>query len=224
MKVLHNSKLIITVKYLSDNNGSPTYQRGIPRDLQNRFGKKLIRLSLDANNRNFSIAQQIQRFARSHDALFQALKDNPTLQVSETKLSALTLLDNFNLSQGDAEEYFKAMNDEAFDEGIMGNIAVFYEHFNALKETGQLTNIEIAAEKALRQPLPLLLSEAIDIYFKNHARGRDEKFCNKVLMRWKKFIEVVGDIPLISLNRNIGRKYRDARLSQIPLKLWKFKV
>jgi hypothetical protein len=83
MTTLRIGTTLLIVKYLTNNHGNPYYQRRIPDDLQARFGKKKFSIPLDANKG--SAAFQAQRLAKSHDALFKALRADPNMALSEEK-------------------------------------------------------------------------------------------------------------------------------------------
>ena len=214
MKVLHNNRLILDVDFLVSNNGVLYYQRGIPKDLQHRFGKKLIKVKLNVKDRRRTPAAQAIKLAKSHDILFAGLRGNPDVSISEQRLAALALLDNFQLRQGDGVVIDLLNSDEAIDQEVLDRAGTFLEHYANIEQAGALTEIDRIAYQALRTPLPLFLSDALDLYFANHKKGKDENFTKRVKTRWDKFIEVVGDIPLISLNRDTARRYRDVRLTQ----------
>ena len=214
MKVLHNNRLILNVDFLVNNNGVLYYQRGIPKDLQNRFGKKLIKVKLNVNDRRRTPAAQAIKLAKSHDILFAGLRGNPNVSISEQRLAALALLDNFQLRQGDGVVIDLLNSDEEIDQEVLDRAGTFLQRYANLEEVGELTEVDRIAYQALRAPLPLFLSDALDIYFANHKKGNNENFTRRVKTRWDKFIEVVGDIPLISVNRDTARRYRDLRLTQ----------
>lgn len=214
MKLLHNNRLILDVDYIVNNNGQLYYQRGIPKDLQERFKKKLFRIKLDISNRRKTPQQQALGYAKSHDTLFDTLRKNPELTVTETKLNAIALLQNFGLSQGDAEVEALLHNDEAYDPQLLDKYADFNIYYNELKEKGQLTKVDEVAMKALQTPLPLMLSEVADIYLKSHTKGQEARFIKDTKVRWNKFVEITGDVPLISLTRTIAKQFIEKRSSQ----------
>ena len=88
MKLILGNNSILNVKYLVDNNGSPYYQRGIPKDIRGRFGLSLIKLRLEPKPGN-SLAKQVQTLSASHAALFESLRRNPDLIATKEKLLSL---------------------------------------------------------------------------------------------------------------------------------------
>ena len=61
--------------------------------------------------------------------------------------------------------------------------------------------------------MPVLLSEAFAIYLDNHQKGNDSAFKDSQSQHWTKFVALTGDIPLITLNREHAKEYRDHRLN-----------
>ena len=214
MKLLHNNRLILNVDFIVNNNGQPYYQRGIPKDLQERFGKKIFKIKLDSNNRRKTLQQQALAYKKTHDTLFDSLRKNPELTATETKLNAIALLQNFGLSQGDAEIESLLHNDMPYDSQLLDKYADFNIYYNEMKEQGKLTKVDEVAMKALQAPLPLMLSEVADIYLKSHPKGREARFIKDTKVRWNKFVEITGDVPLISLTRTIAKKFIEKRSDQ----------
>lgn len=214
MKLLYRNRLILDVPYLVNNNGSLYYQRGIPKDLQEKFNKKILRIKLDASDKRLTPAQQAEKYTNTHTQLFKALRENKDLVISEQKLAALTLLQTFNLKQGNGDAISNIQNSDEYDVETVGNIADFFRYYDSQEESGQLTQTDRLAKTALNTPLPLLLSEVINLYFDNHSKGENKDFAKRTRSRWNKFIEIVGDVPLISINRETAKKYRDGRLNQ----------
>ena len=91
--------MTIQMKHVVNNNGTPYYQRSVPKDLKQRIGKSLLKVKLEPAKGN--IAVQAANLSREHDALFKALRNDPSLNVSEQKVAAIALLAQFGLKQGD---------------------------------------------------------------------------------------------------------------------------
>ena len=208
----------ITVKYLVDNNGTLCYQRRVPDDLIVRLGKKAIRKSLDP--KKGSLAKQAEEMAKSDTALFKFLRNHPDMPLSEQKIAALALLNNFHAQQGDMnvklswpnmrqEDIDAGYNDQPHLEGILD-----YLQERSVDFGGEgLNEVEKLAYRALKQPLPLLLSELPETYFKHHPKGTEEKYRKTTLMYWNKLIGVMGDGIATELTRDQARLYIETRLN-----------
>ncbi|WP_439650824.1 tyrosine-type recombinase/integrase [Polynucleobacter parvulilacunae] len=79
-----------------------------------------------------------------------------------------------------------------------------------------MTKSDELAKAWLSKPLPILLSQALEIYFENHVNGQKEKFQKGVIKRWKHVYDVTGgDIPLDDVTRDMGRRYVRHRLKSV---------
>lgn len=210
MKLILGNNSILNVKYLVDNNGSPYYQRGIPKDIRGRFGLSLIKLRLEPKPGN-SLAKQVQTLSASHAALFESLRRNPDLIATKEKLLSL-LYAQYRTSIDRVED---GLVDSASDEEEdLIDTETFLLSHPAKEAAGRATAQDRMAYQVLQPTLPMVLSEALKIYFNNHPKGRSEAYRAAVGIHWNKLIEILGDVPLISLSRGQARKYRDVRLSQ----------
>lgn len=196
MALIKTKSLTIKVKYLVNNHGLPYYQRSVPKHLQARLGRQLIKVRL----KNATIASQatvINKLTARYDALFKAMTEDPSLVPSDIKIAALTMLDLYGLSQGDgtgpwADELVDSIIDRARDD--------------------KATPVELMALEALKSPLPDLLSEIPEIYFTNHRNRQNKKFRERCQYVFGKLIEITGDIGALSVQRQDVYKYRDERL------------
>ena len=210
MKLFLGNHSILDVKYLVDNNGGAYYQRGIPKDLQDRFGLSLVRIKLERKPGN-SLAKQVQTLGASHTALFKGLRNKPDLMASREKLRSLLFAQYRN--PGSREQAANPDVEDGVDNGAHETQNFLVAH-PAREATGQASPGDRMAYQVLKPELPMVLSEALKIYFHNHPKGRNEEYKAAVAIHWNKLIQVVGDIPLISLDRSHARKYRETRLSQ----------
>lgn len=206
---IHDTLLI--VNYLTNNNGRPYYQRRIPADLQSRFGKQKFSIRLDPASGSPAI--QAQRLAKSHDALFKALRLHPDLTLSEEKLAVIALLQNFGLEQGDANRRL-AFWEPAAKYDDTPHLNEFHDLLIEISRERDLTKVEHFALDALKSPLPVTLSELPEIYLDVHKRGKDEIFRKKTAEYWKKLMDYCGDMPLESFSREQAKGFKDHREAQ----------
>jgi integrase len=204
----------ILVKYLVNNNGLPYYQRKVPDDLVSRLGKKLLKFKLDPQNG--MPAKQVANLARTHDMLFKAYRGNPDLIIPEKKLSAILVLQEHGLRQGDGNIKLGFGENEGWDINDQPHLDYFYNFMEDLDREGKLTEVDKLAIHALKNPLPTFLSEILDIYFDNHpdGKGDDSLFRLKVKRDWDRFVELVGDCSAEQLNRDMARQYVEYRESE----------
>lgn len=202
-----NNRLI--VKYLCDNNGSPYYQRRVPKELQPRLGLQKIAIALDPSNGSPVI--QVSRLAREHDQLFKLMKADESIVIPEKKRSALLLLQGFELRPGDGNVFLDPSQNEGWESNDQPHLDAFHEYLIDKDRAGTLSEADKLAQRALKQPLPTLLSEVPAIYFENHPKGKDEFFKKKQRLYWNKLIEFAGEMPVSSFNRDLAKKFKAAR-------------
>lgn len=211
MAILSIGSNRILVKYLVNNNGLPYYQRKVPDDLVGRLGKKLLKFKLDPHNG--MPAKQVANLARTHDMLFRAYRGNPDLIIPEKKLSALLILQEHGLKEGDGNVRLGFGESDGWDINDQPHLDYFYHFMEGLDREGKLTEVDKLAISALKTPLPTFLSEILNTYFDNHpdGKGDDSIFRAKVKRDWDRFVELVGDCPVDKLTRDMARQYVDSR-------------
>ena len=205
--------MTIQMKHVVDNNGLPYYQRSVPKDLKGRIGKSLFKIKLEPTRGN-NIAAQAASLAREHDALFKALREDPTLTVSEQKIAAIALLAQYGLKQGDGNVRLQWPSIPANAQDDQPHLDPFFDAYAENKHDGIENPTEELARKILTSPLPLLLSEALNVYFSNHSRGQDVAFRKTTKAHWEKLVTLTGDIALASLDRGMAIAYMNSRLNR----------
>ena len=160
-------------------------------------------------------AKQVANLARTHDMLFKAYRGNADLIIPEKKLSAILVLQEHGLKQGDGNVKLGFGENEGWDINDQPHLDYFYDFMVDLEREGKLTEVDKLAIHALKTPLPTFLSEILDIYFDNHpdGKGSDEVFRFKVKRDWDRFVELVGDCPAEQLTRDMARQYVESRES-----------
>lgn len=211
MAILSIGSTRILVKYLVKNNGLAYYQRKVPDDLVGRLGKRLLKIKLD--DKNGMPAKQVANLARTHDMLFQAYRNNPSLTLPEQKLSAILLLQDYGLKPGDGNIKLGFGQNEGYEINDTPHLDEFYDLIIDLERDGKLSAVDRLALSALKNPLPTFLSEILDIYFSNHpeGKGNDPVFRAKVKRDWDRFVKLVDDCPAEHINRDMARKYVESR-------------
>jgi len=199
--------LIVNGYYI--NNGRPYFQRAVPADLRKRLGKSKIAIALKPEHGH--VALQCQRLSEKWAALFKAMRNDPALTPSEVKQAAITKLALFGLKAGDGNYEMPMPYGHEGTYNTQPHLEAFEDAIEVDFRRGD--PVAIAAYEALRKPMPVLLSEAFAIYLDNHQKGNDSAFKDSQSQHWTKFIALTGDIPLITLNREHAKEYRDHRLN-----------
>jgi len=193
--------MTIKTRYYWLNNGRHYYQRAVPKDLQKYFENKPT-IQRRLTGAESSIVREIQRHAEADTALFRRLRSTSSKDEAQRLLALHGLQPGAGLSRA-------LVPPGMYDQPHLDDI----EHYLSVREqAGSLTEADLLARKLLIEPAPLLLSDAIELYFGNHDRGKDEKFRHSAQRSWHSLIAVVGDIPLVELNRQCAKAYVAARL------------
>ncbi len=202
--------ITIEMKYVTSNNGSLYYQRAIPKALQARLGKSNFKYPLDPMQG--AISKQAEELARQHSALFKAMKQDPKLSVTEQKLAAIASLATHGLKPGDAVKDADIDDPDPKLQGLKPHIEEFLDSYIEKHRERKTTKEEDLAYKMLYKPLPLTLSEAIDVYFDEHERGNEDKWRQNIKHYWDLFLDHAGDIALAAVERETVKAYIRKRL------------
>lgn len=203
------SGITIEMKYVFNNNGSLYYQRGIPKPLQERLQRRNFKIKLDPMLGNVSL--QAQKLAKEHDALFKAMLGDKELTVTEQKLLAINTLATFGLKPDDgnkeADEYDLRFGDK------YPHLDPFLDALAEKMQDGTNNKTDDLAYKMLYKPLPLTLTEALDIYFSEHERGSEAKWRKNIEFYWGLFVDHCGDIAIKAVERDHVKSYILKRLA-----------
>lgn len=207
---LPGTKLL--VRYLYENNGRPYFQIRVPEDLRERFGNR-YKISRPLPPDEGAPFVQVQRLAKSHKALFKAMRSDPHLSPHDEKLAALALLERYQLSVGDGKLRLDPW-DPAAEYDDQPHLAPLLDELLEASRERSLEAHERLALKALQGPLPTSLSELLEVYLDSHTKRLDKDFRETQSRYWQGLINLLGDIPVETLDRSKAHKYVEARLGQ----------
>ena len=186
---------------------TPYYQRRVPLPLVARFGKQVIKQKLDKKNGAF--ARQANNLAAWHDQLFASMIANPKIAVPADKKAAEGLLFAYGLKPGDGQIKLSALQNGGSEFTDQPQLIDFEVDYAEKAERGTLTDTDRLAMQALHNPLPVMCSELWEAYLKDEQRTA--KWIKKHKTYFDRFIQVVGDLPVETLNIENARAYRDER-------------
>ena len=185
------------IKHLLDQDGSFYYQRRVPKHLRDRYGRSNIKIPLKTLE-PVAAANADARLAADHDILWRAMLNDESLLPGDMQDAGRRLLADYGLDDGIGLEH-------PVVDRFLGDIV------EADRERG-LKPIERIAYEALKKPLPLLLSQGLNLYLSNHQKGAGKRFVAQVTADWKLLIDSVGDISVADMNRDRAKDARDALL------------
>lgn len=205
MAILTIGESRLIVKYLYDNNGSLYFQIRIPDDLRQQFGGRR-KVSIPLREEDGAAAIQVQRLAANHKAMFKAMRNDPTLSVSDQKVAALTLLQKFGLREGDGELRLEPW-EKGYEYDAQPHLNEFMNYIVEAKREGELTSVQQLAYRALKTKLPTSLSELLPVYFDHHDKGKDREYRRKTKAYWDRLLRYAGDIAAGQLDRQMANGY-----------------
>lgn len=189
--------LHMKIKYLLAQDGSFYYQRRVPDYLRDRYGRSNIKIPLKTLE-PMAAAKTVARLAADHDKLWRAMLDDESLLPGDMQDAGRRLLADYGLDDGIGLEHPVV---DRFVEDIVA----------ADRERG-LRAVERVAYEALKKPMPLLLSQGLDLYLSNHKKGANKRFVAHATADWKLLINSVGDISVADMDRDRAKDARDALL------------
>lgn len=201
--------ITIEMKHVFSNNGSLYYQRAVPKALQERLQKRTLKIKLDPMRG--SLRLQAERLATEHDALFKAMIGNKELTISEQKLAAIATLASHALKPNDGNK-FSDVDNPKFD-GLQPHLDSFIDEYIEKHRDGVTSKEEDLAYKMLYKPLPMVLSEALEVYYEEHQRGNEDEFRKNTKHYWDLFIDHIGDVAVLSVERETVKDYIRKRLA-----------
>jgi len=211
MLLIQTQNITVKLRYYYNNNGQHWFQRSVPKSLQRYYGdQKVVRHKLPSNNAQMLV--EIDRLSRHYDAHFRALKSGDGGTPAQIQQQAVALLASHGLQPG------AALTPARVPQGCWEwpHLEHIEEYLRDRKQAGTMTKVDELAEQILTKPLPILLSQALELYFDNHNRGQQIKFRNGVIKRWKNIYDAVGgDIPLKDVTRDMAKKYVKDRLKSV---------
>jgi integrase len=205
--IISTPHFVLKTRYFLLNNGQPYYQRAIPKRLIKYFnGQKKISRKL--NGTETSMAREIQKMAARDTQTFLSLAGGAGEQ-AELEAQALALLGRYGLSPLDGLR--KAHTPYGLDRPHLTDIE---EYFHWRGSRGEFSEVDLLAQRLLREPLPIKLGRVLEIYFANHPKGSSERFQRNAFMHWCHVERIIGDIPLAEITRDMARNYVRTRLEE----------
>ncbi|MBC3483932.1 tyrosine-type recombinase/integrase [Pseudomonas sp. SWRI77] len=207
--------LQVTLRYAYSRNGTWYYQRPIPKDLQSRYGKKLIKIKL--NSTDIVVAgREIDRLNREAEADWQRLRAEPTSSPQALRAHAVALLKQWGLAAAPAE------NDSSILEAFFDYLDVKRpaEQYDDEDDHGRgqpsdhLTPVESEATKLLAGTVKQRVSDATDFYLSTHPKRDEAKFSTDARRVMDGLTKVIGDKPFESVTRADARAFVDAELAR----------
>jgi hypothetical protein len=229
-EVIHRGKTCVRQR-LFDDQDSPFdeeagwYQRRVPEGLERYHnGRKLIRESLQTKS-EIVAAKKVARLAAQHDSFWRSLKLSQfgELTMRETRGAAEALLKSLDLKPGEGRsgsDYVEIKTEEYFERRY-GDDWLEVRHADPLVWEFVQAFFNPAEEEMMRllfeeptQKRRVFLSDALERYLSEHAKGQEQKFCEDTKRAIEHVITAVGDLPLTDYVREHASTVRDHLLDR----------
>ncbi len=223
MNITLSSSLTIQMKHIyRRSNGALYYQRKIPLELVDRYPSAgSIKINLHTKDEAVA-AVKISKLDREHEALWNAMRKDPTLSpVSSREETRKVLLAAGLDSAGRGDERALAALFDAFDRKREQHADKHEEAEEVYREASPsefLSKPEVEALKVIRGAGSLLMSDATELYLEEHEkRGKPgfdklEAYTRRVMAKARKLL---GDKALESVTRDDAKTLRDSLLATI---------
>ncbi len=212
MIVVTYSNMTVRIKHVTfvGPNKTPYFQIAVPAAIRHKFNG-LTKITKRLTGSGSSVAQEAAELHKHHKRMFTLLSGDVAGNISDKHAQALLLLEKFGNKPGDAH----VRMDVPIGMYDQPHLTDIYHAIEMKEANGTATEIEKLARLALQGPLPILMSETVDVYFQNHRKGTNQKFREGTLLDWNKLIKFFPDQPLINLDRTKAREFMDERLSKV---------
>lgn len=198
----------MTLPHSYSRNGIIYYQRAVPKDLQDRYPHKLLKINL--NTGDIVRAEKcIRKLNAEFEAEWSAMRAAPQSSPKALKVHAEALLREFGLQPS------PAANDPSA-------VSLFYDHLDVKREAYAdgneyvyrqnpaeefLTPVEMKAAQLLAGKSKETLSDALEVYLGIHPKREDEKFNTYTRRAFETLIAVIGDKTIDDLSRDDAHRY-----------------
>ena len=216
MLVFQSSRLTVIAKHLINNNGTLTFQRRIPKDLLQFYknGQQFIRHKL--TGKYISIESELAYHTKKTDKLFNELRSHDPQKLLALEAEAFLAMFGNKPNDGNIMlENLTAWNDSEIGFHPQAHLADLEAEIESLKSTGKFEEKHKLAVHLLKKPLPLMLSDCLDIYLSNHAKGTEPYFIKNTNNQWVSFYRLVGNIRLSDLNRETAKTFVERRSKEV---------
>lgn len=220
--------LTVNVRHALLKKGVYFYYRRIPEDLRSHYsGKRHIRKSLQTSQLHIA-AKKIAGLAAADDALWSSLRSpeatDLNLTTQQSRQAAEALLVTLGLERGDIHHAQRADHAaETLDDYYASRHGKKYldTRHNEYRSTDDMLDILTPVEReAFRlvtedpQKRRFLLTDALEVYLRNHDNGGQEKFASDTRRAIHHVAAAVGDLPLDLYRREQANAVREYLLTK----------
>ena len=193
----------VVMRYVVNNNGALYFQRAIPRELQTRYPKKLIRVPLGTSPSVDTIQYRVQQLTEDTNRMFEAMRSDAQMLPADAKRAVNMIFSNLGIKI-DPNGVVSDTDIEKFEDAYAEAVDMDPTRTGAYRIT----------QRFLHGDFALLLSECAELYLRVRGLEADTAAHNRVVRDWNRFLESTGDQSIQTLTRDQIREYIKKRRAQ----------
>lgn len=209
--------LQVTIPYTYKHGKSIYYQRGIPQDLQDRYGSKRIKVNLGTSDLRVA-AKKVEALNRKVEAEWALLRGSPQTSPKLLRKHAEDLLERWGLVPAQSLQTDTLTATENQPEAV----ELFYDYLESKREAyaagdeelyreleghEYLSPVEIKAAQLLAGTSTAVLSDALELYLSVHPKRGNETFKKYSERAFNTLIDAIGDKSIDDLSRQDAHRY-----------------
>ena len=198
----------ISIKHSYLRNEIFYFQRGVPKDLHQRYACTLLKANLKTKSPS-DAARKIDALNRQVEAEWEALREGRVDQPKAFKDRAERLLCSLSIKPVGDGDRFDAFLLELESQAHQSPSST------QINPVGCYRHLQVEALPIVDSTPKVLVSELPNIYLSNHQKGENSpKLVYDVRRVMNSVIECSGDIPLDSYSRKDAIAFRDAEVAK----------
>ena len=212
---------LVTLKitYTQPHGRQAIYQRAVPKALQSRYGKKIIKVLIPSQDAAV-VAREAARINTQVEADWAALRADLDAQPrtshykpAEIRTQAAALLARYDLNPLDGLKGRDGPGDPPTRAEQM--IDLLHQHLEDRPPKGPLQQAAaVAAVSMLAQAPAPLISDLRDLYLSTHRKTNKEGFRKSVNIAFDALVSAIGDKPVTEVSREDARAFINAAITK----------
>ncbi len=196
----------ITIPYTQPHGRQTVYQRAVPADLRERYGKRIIKIIIPSQVPAV-VAREAARLTREIEAEWATMRGNPDSAPKTIRARAVALLANHGLKpldglvSGDGPDSPPTPQEAA----IEGLERLLFAPDGSMREPQD--PVATAALQMLAKEPPALVSDLMAAYLNHHKKRDDPQFNKRTRLAFDALVSAIGDKPLRELGRADARAF-----------------
>ena len=221
MNISISQHITLTMKYVFPRGKTSYWQRVIPLDVRDRYPHgRNVKVNLHTQDPRV-IASKVAKLNKEHEALWDAMRRDPSLTPSSVKEEARKLLAVHGVSERKSDEMAVSLFFDKLDEKRERYASRHEdpeEAYHSATLEDFLTKPEAEAVKLVQSSGLVLISDALELYLREHQKrgqARFDKLETYTRRIIAKLVKVLGDKVLAEVSREDAYTFRDYLLGSL---------